>query len=586
MLSKRNLDKTSPPPDYRLYVENVEHQENPEIDALFATTMGNAIIDIPADSPFKGTDLVVFKDGTPGRLPLNGIYESDFKKTSHLYEKIKNRRSLIKIDNSDKKFEKEVLKMILSLLTRRVGRVLIENIVYHKDKIALKIVYDDSKGDVYFVGENTISLAKKTHYYLSSAKQPDAHENGSKAYIGGSKKTYHLNPPEIILAHEMIHHLHYIENSPVIFSPPKPTLGNFTDQEEQETISGLKTFLSIEESKEIAHNIEDDQNFGVFKAYDQSKTWDEINENSFLTAFGKPPRISHDGYIWDPQGQKPLEEYTTSARAESPLELALLHDNYDWAREILKHKELFSQEEVTPLLNVLFKLPLSSSELEKILTRMIQAGIDLKTPPFLTNAVLLAPDDVISFLEKQGLKPSDEEMAFLLVKAKEDKALFLKLYDLYKGHPAYQNVSWAFLACYVGEESFLWDFISSGNLITNQQSINGNTLAHQILLNKDLSKESAEVLLAKIFSLHDFDPYTQNLEGDTVLHLVMKTGYWQYHQDDWHPLLAYANLHIPNNDGKTFIDLVKEASQEHINDQERQFLTGILERHANKGSQS
>lgn len=76
--------------------------------------MGNAIIDIPADSPFKETDLVVFKDGTPGILPLNGIYESDFKKTSRLYEKIKKRRSLIKIDNSDKEFEKKVLKMILS----------------------------------------------------------------------------------------------------------------------------------------------------------------------------------------------------------------------------------------------------------------------------------------------------------------------------------------------------------------------------------------------------------------------------------------------------------------------------------------
>ena len=178
--------------------------------------------------------------------------------------------------------------MILSLLTRRVGRVLIENIVYHKDKIALKIVYDDSKGDVYFVGENTISLRQKNTLLSFFSQTPDAHENGSKAYIGGSKKTYHLNPPEIILAHEMIHHLHYIENSPVIFSPPKPTLGNFTDQEEQETISGLKTFLSIEESKEIAHNIEDDQNFGVFKAYDQSKTWDEINENSFLPPLENP----------------------------------------------------------------------------------------------------------------------------------------------------------------------------------------------------------------------------------------------------------------------------------------------------------
>ena len=80
MLSKRNLDKTSPPPDYRLYVENVEHQENPEIDALFATTMGNAIIDIPADSPFKGTDLVVFKDGTRVDFLSTGSMNRTLKK--------------------------------------------------------------------------------------------------------------------------------------------------------------------------------------------------------------------------------------------------------------------------------------------------------------------------------------------------------------------------------------------------------------------------------------------------------------------------------------------------------------------------
>ncbi len=543
MLSKRNLDKTSPPPDSRLYVEDVEHQEHPEIDALFATTMGNAIIDIPADSPFKETDLVVFKDGTPGILPLNGIYESDFKKTSRLYEKIKKRRSLIKIDNSDKEFEKKVLKMILSLLTRRVGRVLLEKIVYHKDKIALKIVCDDSKHDFYLVGDNIISLTQKKHYYLSSAKQPDAHENGSKAYIGGSKKTYHLYPPKIILAHEMIHHLHYLENSPVIFSPPKPTLGNFTDQEEQETITGLKTFLSIEESKEIAHNIEDDQNSEIFKAYDQSKTWDELNENSFLTAFGKPPRISHDGFIWDSQNQNPLEEYTTSARAESPLELAIVHRNHDWIRELIKHKESFTKEEATLLQSILFELCLDPQLTITILKKLIQAGVDLKTPPFLGKAVFWrAPREVISFLEEQGLKPTDDEMKELFQMGLAYKIRFSLLYDLYKDHPIYQGASWTLLASHQGDSDFLMALLSSDDFATNVQDQHGNTLAH-LILEDDRLKETRAFMFEHIFSRPDFAPF------------------------------------IPNNEGKTFIDLVKEASsQADLNEEERKFLSNILER--------
>lgn len=91
-------------------------------------------------------------------------------------------------------------------------------------------------------------------------------------------------PPEVTLAHECIHALHYFEDKKAHYDRrnAKPVMIDMTNAEEQLTITGLGNAIpapQIQGSKIKAN----------------ATIVDRVCENSFLFAFGLPPRISHVG---------------------------------------------------------------------------------------------------------------------------------------------------------------------------------------------------------------------------------------------------------------------------------------------------
>lgn len=242
-----------------------ENQADAFLEQQISAQLCLNIIQTPPNSPFHGTDLILFKDTFTGPLPSNGIRLTQFQEMESVYQRILNKQSNIRISGGGKPFEDIIHEQIKILMTRDIGRQLWYEIINHQDKV-LNIL------------PTTDMFRSSVTRYSRSNKEATIHlglepfqvlvQGHYRGYLRGEQM-----PLFLTLGHECIHALN-IFNSPHIDEWKKihqrsATLDpRYTNLEEQRTIQ--------------SENI--------------------ISENRLRSAFGHPLRFGHQGLTVRPSG--------------------------------------------------------------------------------------------------------------------------------------------------------------------------------------------------------------------------------------------------------------------------------------------
>lgn len=196
-------------------------KEDEEDDVLsqLADKIAESKCPFPPGSPFADTDMVIFKDDYRGTLPRNAIKESELKKITETYDDIVKGRSKIRMVTKDDDFIKEMLLCIKTLLTREIGRKLIEKVIDLPDITIIKW------GIKCKIKGNEIQMLTEMDDHLIGQ-----HPSGKLAsYSSGIF---------LALGHELIHRIH---PKGYDHSQRKPTLGpEYDNLEDQITITGFK----------------------------------------------------------------------------------------------------------------------------------------------------------------------------------------------------------------------------------------------------------------------------------------------------------------------------------------------------------
>lgn len=230
---------------------------------------------ISKENPFYQTDLTVFKDAYYGPLPSNGIYESDFKQLTRVYEKNFSPNSIGFDISGSPIFQIEFRRAYKKLLTRREGRELARLVLgmswldYFKNKWTLssdRIKISQalgkclSKQSCYYLKTPFFSLAYQRKYEVNLSWLGEVHHLDK---IGDTMATF-VFPTVILLAHEFIHITHYRKNKDWEVRD-KTELVLYSNSEEKVTITGELN----------------------------GETQDPLSENSLREVFGFLPRIYH-----------------------------------------------------------------------------------------------------------------------------------------------------------------------------------------------------------------------------------------------------------------------------------------------------
>ncbi len=252
------------------------------------------ILDIPPASPFANTDLILFKDNYSGLMPLNGIRESELTETEQLLKKIEEGQSFLEIDTNDKLFFQEIVKEIKKLLTRNLGRKLINKVCQSHNKISIIKSFKITTSIYNFERKDTCYFA------VDAGEGKIIHDPNAKFFMIGinpsGKRCLFLLSSYIILGHELIHAI-----SPKIsidreLSPSMEQ--EYDNLSEQKAITGLSENLSFPEKEE-----------GEFKTDEEKekecKSWieanyQELNERDLTAVFTRRPaffypRMGHHG---------------------------------------------------------------------------------------------------------------------------------------------------------------------------------------------------------------------------------------------------------------------------------------------------
>ena len=237
---------------------------------------------VPPSSPFHGTDLIVCRDSTR-LIPLNGIKETDFHALEYLFMRIVNAQTSIEIRGGSE-FRALVLEQIKMLMTRRLGRRLLEKIVGFQDNtLAILPVTPTYPDSITRWGRNN----REVFIYLDFVDEVRV--------VVRSPQTGWLTPSSMphfmTVGHEMIHALN-IFSSPnleahLAYRELEPLERHYNCREEERTIA---TFLprspqfplTLEEADAIAWGID-------------AVNEDQITENSLRSVFGMPARVGHEG---------------------------------------------------------------------------------------------------------------------------------------------------------------------------------------------------------------------------------------------------------------------------------------------------
>jgi len=239
-----------------------------ELDDVLTSNLRE--IQIPTDSAFIGTDLVIFKDKYSGSMPINAIKESRFNEITLLLNKICTGDSKIKNDKADPNFANKMEEAIKMLLTREIGRKMIEKICNSEKD--LRIVKGESQ---YIPYTRTIVINPEDSAVI------EMHPSG-KRQISAEQPLF------LSLGHEMIHAAH---DNPFGLAVEPPTMGKeYHNLEEQITIVGLKKNL-VPISKDLNDN---------WEPIVHNDYYYELNERNLTAAFADKqykwyPRIGHIG---------------------------------------------------------------------------------------------------------------------------------------------------------------------------------------------------------------------------------------------------------------------------------------------------
>ncbi|WP_068468380.1 M91 family zinc metallopeptidase [Candidatus Protochlamydia phocaeensis] len=228
---------------------------------------------------FFGTDLIVFKNEYKGLMPLNGIKENELHRIVLLHQQIIQQQTPCLIETSNKKEIGEMLKL---LMTRKLGRALIDQIIpsYKNENKNLVIKLTSDSGSRFLYRDTTPTI---------EINENDPHS------IMRSPTTGELQPlvstSFITLGHELIHALHYIQN-PLLFSAyvnAEPLQNSrFHNLEEEETITTHLISPFNSNFEEI--------NFEEITRLEENGTLQEhifFTENSLRSVFGFPLRFDH-----------------------------------------------------------------------------------------------------------------------------------------------------------------------------------------------------------------------------------------------------------------------------------------------------
>lgn len=242
-------------------------------------------VPIPEDSLLKGLGLIVFKDDFPGNLPSNGIRKTDFDQWNQKYEEICQNQTRLKIVGNDA-FRKEMLIAIETMISRRLGRNLLDKVIFEKSKLQEVTLCETDKAsaatqDIY---HPVISINTKQKYLIITQI------NGRKIAVE--------RPLNMVVFHEMDHVSHAEEIDKEKRYKTDPTLHpKMSNIEEQITITGKGENFSFEPAQLTSNLSEEEREWMPYEI----EGYDEINENAFGSMVGQEFRLHHHVII------RPLE---------------------------------------------------------------------------------------------------------------------------------------------------------------------------------------------------------------------------------------------------------------------------------------
>lgn len=239
------------------------------------------IMNMPTNSSFSNTDLIIFEDDFKGNLPINGIKKSEFDKIEKLFEKIKANQTSIEIVRNDEHFPYQIEESIKLLLTRAVGRNLLFQI---SDPAAGKLRIAEGSKHEYLPKAKTINIC------LDTAHLTKKYEHLPSGKIGVREE---LDLLHVTLGHEMFHYLHDLKNELRAAGNTKPTLHeDYDDLEEQKTITGWGEKipeLNLEKRDVESSDVTEWENLKPEEPWD----FNLLNERNLNAAFTDSRHVFH-----------------------------------------------------------------------------------------------------------------------------------------------------------------------------------------------------------------------------------------------------------------------------------------------------
>lgn len=357
-----------------------KHKESDEVDIhdetieKLNTSLDKFMRPLSKDSLFYDTDLIIIDETFTGTLPLNGIKQSELNRTELLFKNICDGKEIIKIMNASDHdtFKNTTENMIKKLLTRNIGRKLIQKVIENTFITKLKII----------PGAECLhrTMLDRNEVVITLGDKPPI-----KAYHPSGNFIPQDIPLFLALAHELIHasHLPRMDErfSAPTFSP------EYDNLEEQLTITGLKEDLALE--------------------HDPTLDYDELNEWNITAAFTNTQNIYYPRFSAQFFKSSP-SQLTENERIQQKNIVSLVARG-----EIKKLEKIYEQDATT-----VSKLFVNGSSLiltavlsgnADMLGFLIEKGIDPKVPSSNLNPLayiftnnnsrkLLKYDDTIKLL--------------------------------------------------------------------------------------------------------------------------------------------------------------------------------------------
>jgi hypothetical protein len=221
-----------------------EKKEEPEIDQKMENELGELLqsnlVEMPSNSPFLDSDLIILKNDYKGTMPINGIKEKDFKEISALFKAICTKKSSLKII-SNPLFSNKIKESIKKLLTRGIGRKLIRKICNFNINIVIRKGERSEYKPEYGYHNNYINISKRTFDNCEILNVMDPDPKGSKRIKlqGEQPLKAGFDPLFVVLAHEIIHAIHFQEDPQIFEERVAAKDQQYDNEEEKLTIEGF-----------------------------------------------------------------------------------------------------------------------------------------------------------------------------------------------------------------------------------------------------------------------------------------------------------------------------------------------------------